>query len=60
MAALNGLGSPTGASMRHLLASLDLREIVVDDAAVLDVDTWDDVAAARELELANLEVMDDD
>ena len=48
--ALASLESPTGVSMRQLLGTLDVREIVVDDRAAFDVDTWDDVARGRELD----------
>ena len=58
--AMADLGSPIDASMRQLLSHLDLREIVVDERAVVDVDTWDDVAAARELERMDFEVVGDD
>jgi molybdopterin-guanine dinucleotide biosynthesis protein A len=49
-AALGLFDSPVGVSMRQLLAALDVREIVVDDRAAFDVDTWDDVARGRELD----------
>jgi molybdopterin-guanine dinucleotide biosynthesis protein A len=49
-ATLDALDTPVGASMRQLLAGLDVREIVVDDRAAFDVDTWDDVARGRELD----------
>lgn len=48
VAALAALDSPVGVSMRQLLAALDVREIVIDDRAAFDVDTWDDVARGRE------------
>jgi molybdopterin-guanine dinucleotide biosynthesis protein A len=48
--ALAVFDSPVGVSMRQLLAALDVREIVVDDRAAFDVDTWDDVARGRELD----------
>jgi molybdopterin-guanine dinucleotide biosynthesis protein A len=48
--ALAVFDSPVGVSMRQLLAALDVREIVVDDRADVDVDTWDDVARGRELD----------
>jgi len=49
-ATLDALDSPVGVSMRQLLAALEVREIVVDDRAAFDVDTWDDVARGRELD----------
>jgi molybdopterin-guanine dinucleotide biosynthesis protein A len=57
--ALARLESPTGVSMRHLLGTLDVREIVVDDLAALDVDTWDDVAFCRELDNEKSGVIDE-
>lgn len=49
-ATLATFDSPVGVSMRQLLAALDVREIVVDDRAAFDVDTWDDVTRGRELD----------
>lgn len=49
-ATVDTLDSPVGVSMRQLLAALDVREIVVDDRAAFDVDTWDDLARGRELD----------
>lgn len=49
-AALDALDSPMGVPMRQLLAALDVREIVVDDRASFDVDTWDDVERGREMD----------
>jgi len=49
-AALDVFDTPFGVSMHQLLAALDLREIVVDDRAAFDVDTWDDVARGRNLD----------
>lgn len=49
-AAVAAIGDPTGTPMHRLLATLDLREIVVDDRAAFDVDTWADVALGRELD----------
>jgi molybdopterin-guanine dinucleotide biosynthesis protein A len=50
VAALDLLDSPVDVSMRQLLAGLDVREIVVDERAAFDVDTWDDVTRGRELD----------
>jgi molybdopterin-guanine dinucleotide biosynthesis protein A len=52
--ALAKLDSPVGVPVHRLLATLDLREIVVDDRAAFDVDTWDDVARGRELDQAEV------
>ncbi|MEO5533646.1 MAG: molybdenum cofactor guanylyltransferase [Pseudolysinimonas sp.] len=41
-AAVHALPTIVDASMRSLLASLDLTEIVVPDGSTDDVDTWDD------------------
>jgi molybdopterin-guanine dinucleotide biosynthesis protein A len=54
-AALATIGEPMGVPMHRLLAPLGLREIVVDDRAAFDVDTWDDVAKGRELEQAEVD-----
>ena len=43
-AALSGLPTVVDASMRDLLAGLDLTEVVVPDGSTDDVDTWDDAA----------------
>lgn len=51
-AALDSLDSPRGVSMRELLAALDVREIVVDDRASFDVDTWADVELGRTMDQA--------
>ena len=42
--ALAALPAVTDASMRGLLASLDLTEVPVPDGATDDIDTWDDAA----------------
>lgn len=49
-AAVDSLDSPRGVSMRELLAALDVREIVVDDRASFDVDTWEDVELGRTMD----------
>jgi molybdopterin-guanine dinucleotide biosynthesis protein A len=48
--ALAAVGDPFGVPMHRLLATLDVREIVVNDRAAFDVDTWDDVVLGRELD----------
>lgn len=42
--ALAGLPTVVDASMRDMLAALDLTEVVVPDGATDDIDTWDDAA----------------
>lgn len=59
VAAVASFHSPVGVSMRRLLATLDVREIVVDDRAAFDVDTWDDVARGRELDESEVADQDD-
>ena len=48
-AAVARLGDPTGRSVRDLVAGLVLDEVVAGTAAA-DIDTWEDLHRARELE----------
>lgn len=45
--ALEAIGEPSGASLRQLLAPLNLLRVVDADGASIDLDTWEDVAAYR-------------